>query len=153
MKKTNLLWGMLAIGMAMPTKVFASDPENTQIVGDSTVINLRSVEVVANRASARTPIAFSNFTRADIERANDGRDIPFMLSSLPSVLTTGDAGGGVGYSSIRVRGTDASRINVTANGIPINDSESHNVYWVNMPDLASSVRDIQVQRSDGTWTN
>ena len=72
---------------------------------------------------------------------------------MPSVVTTGDAGGGIGYSGLRVRGTDASRINITANGVPINDSESHNVYWVNMPDLASSVRDIQLQRGAGTSAN
>jgi len=75
------------------------------------------------------------------------------LNSVPSVIVTGDAGGGIGYSSIRVRGTDASRINITANGVPINDSESHNVYWVNMPDFVSSVRDIQIQRGAGTSTN
>ena len=119
----------------------------------ASVVNLRSVEVVANRADSRTPVAYSDLTAKEIKRVNDGRDIPFLLESLPSIVTTGDAGGGIGYSGIRVRGTDASRINITANGVPINDSESHNVYWVNMPDLASSVRDIQVQRGAGTSTN
>ncbi len=152
MKKTSLRLGAVALYAAMPICAIAADAEASG-VADSTVINLRDVEVVANRASARTPIAFSNFTRKDIERTNDGRDIPFMLGSLPSIVTTGDAGGGVGYSSIRVRGTDPSRINITANGVPINDSESHNVYWVNMPDFASSLRDIQVQRGAGTSTN
>jgi iron complex outermembrane receptor protein len=121
--------------------------------GDSTVIKLQDVEVVANRANERTPVTFTNLTSEEIQRANDGSDIPFILSSTPSVVTTGDAGGGIGYSSLRVRGTDASRINITANGVPINDSESHNVYWVNMPDLASSLRDIQIQRGAGTSTN
>ena len=152
MKKTNLRLGAVALYVAVPACAIAAEAE-ASAVADSTVINLRDVEVVANRAGARTPIAFSNFTRADIEHTNDGRDIPFMLGSLPSVVTTGDAGGGVGYSSIRVRGTDPSRINITANGVPVNDSESHNVYWVNMPDIASSLRDIQVQRGAGTSTN
>lgn len=120
---------------------------------DSTVVNLNSVEVVSNRAGANTPVAFTNVTAAQIAKVNDGRDIPFLLETTPSVLVTGDAGGGIGYSAIRVRGTDASRINITANGIPINDSESHNVYWVNMPDFVSSVRDIQIQRGAGTSTN
>jgi iron complex outermembrane receptor protein len=125
----------------------------SSLAGDSTIINLRDVEVVANRANEKTPIAYTNINAKEISRINDGRDIPFLLSSTPSIVTTGDAGGGIGYSSLRVRGTDASRINITANGVPINDSESHNVYWVNMPDLASSLRDIQIQRGAGTSTN
>ncbi|MDE6042047.1 MAG: TonB-dependent receptor plug domain-containing protein, partial [Muribaculaceae bacterium] len=120
---------------------------------DSSVVALRTVEVVANRADSRTPVAFSDLNAREIKRVNDGRDIPFLLETLPSVVTTGDAGGGIGYSGLRVRGTDASRINITANGVPINDSESHNVYWVNMPDLASSLRDLQLQRGAGTSTN
>ncbi len=140
--------GMVAIITAIPGAVAAQKQAT-----DSTVVNLNTVEVVSNRAGATTPIAFTNVTAAQIAKVNDGRDVPFLLESVPSVLVTGDAGGGIGYSSIRVRGTDASRINVTANGIPINDSESHNVYWVNMPDLVSSVRDIQIQRGAGTSTN
>lgn len=140
--------GMVALIAAMPDAVAAQKQ-----TADSTVVNLNTVEVVSNRAGATTPIAFTNVTAAQIAKVNDGRDVPFLLESVPSVLVTGDAGGGIGYSSIRVRGTDASRINVTANGIPINDSESHNVYWVNMPDLVSSVRDIQIQRGAGTSTN
>lgn len=131
--------------------VSAAEFSNT--VPDSMTVKLRNVEVVANRANKRTPVAFSDITAKELARINDGRDIPFLLESLPSIVTTGDAGGGIGYSGIRVRGTDASRINITANGVPINDSESHNVYWVNMPDLASSLRDIQVQRGAGTSTN
>lgn len=149
MKKNMLLKGVAAIAVAMPVAMHASESERA----DSTVVNLKDVEVTANRANADTPVAFTNFTAADIAAANDGRDIPFMIQSTPSVVVTGDAGGGIGYSSIRVRGTDPSRINITANGIPINDSESHNVYWVNMPDLASSLRDIQIQRGAGTSSN
>ena len=124
-----------------------------QSEADSSAIMLRDIEVSANRAVRTTPVAFTNVSSEKIAAINDGRDIPFLLNSVPSVIVTGDAGGGIGYSSIRVRGTDASRINITANGVPINDSESHNVYWVNMPDFVSSVRDIQIQRGAGTSTN
>ncbi len=116
-------------------------------------VALSAVEIVANRATAKDPVAFTNIVKADIEKINDGRDIPYLLGMTPSVIMTGDAGAGMGYSYMRVRGSDASRINVTTNGIPINDAESHRVYWVNMPDLASSVRDVQIQRGAGTSTN
>lgn len=150
MQKTILL-GLAALA-AMPAR--AAVAEAVAAKADSaSVVNLRNVEVVANRANDKTPVAFSNMDARQIAKVNDGRDIPFLLESMPSIVTTGDAGGGIGYSGIRVRGTDASRINITANGIPINDSESHNVYWVNMPDMASSLRDIQVQRGVGTSTN
>ena len=120
---------------------------------DSLNVALTQVEVVANRATKKTPVAFTNVTKEELTRNNDGRDMTYLLQSTPSVTVTSDAGGGMGYTSMRIRGTDASRINVTANGIPINDSESHNVYWVNMPDLASSLRDVQVQRGAGTSVN
>ncbi len=134
---------------AAPLCIQAQESEKA----DTAAIVLRNVEVIANRADTKTPVSFSNMTASQIKRVNDGRDVPFLLESMPSVITTGDAGGGIGYSGLRVRGTDASRINITANGVPINDSESHNVYWVNMPDLVSSVRDIQLQRGAGTSTN
>lgn len=120
---------------------------------DSSAICLRDIEVSANRAVRTTPVAFTNISAEEIKAVNDGRDLPFLINQTPSIVTTGDAGNGVGYSGIRVRGTDASRINVTANGVPVNDSESHRVYWVNMPDLASGLRDVQIQRGAGTSTN
>lgn len=120
---------------------------------DSTAVTLRDVEVVANRADQKTPVAYTNVSKSELERYNDGRDITYLLNFTPSLITTSDAGSGIGYTSLRVRGTDASRINITANGIPVNDSESHNVYWVNMPDLASSLRDVQIQRGVGTSVN
>ena len=113
---------------------------------------MTEVEVVGNRAQTSTPIAFTNLSRKQISAKNTGRDMTFILQSTPSVVTTSDAGMGIGYTSMRVRGTDATRINVTANGIPVNDAESHSLYWVNMPDLASSVNSIQVQRGVGTST-
>ena len=144
--------GLAAVCAAICASVpaFAVETPNE---ADSAAIQLRDIEVSANRAVRTTPVAFTNVSAEKIAAQNDGRDVPFLLNSVPSVLVTGDAGAGIGYSAIRVRGTDASRINVTANGVPINDSESHNVYWVNMPDFVSSVRDIQIQRGAGTSAN
>lgn len=88
-----------------------------------------------------------------LERKNFGQDIPILLEATPSLLTTSDAGAGVGYTGLRIRGVDATRINVTINGIPVNDPESHAVYWVNMPDLASSIENIQIQRGVGSSSN
>ena len=120
---------------------------------DSLSVNLSEVSVVAQRATEKTPIAYTVVNAEELARENAARDVPFLLEMTPSVVTTSDAGAGVGYTSIRIRGTEGSRINVTANGIPVNDSESQNVYWVNMPDMASSLKDIQVQRGVGTSTN
>ena len=113
-------------------------------------VSLSEIEVLATRATSKTPIAFTNVTKSEIAAVNFGKDIPFLLSSTPGVLTTSDAGAGVGYSSIRIRGVDATRINVMANDVPMNDAESHSIFWVNTPDLASSLQDIQVQRGVGT---
>jgi len=124
------------------------------IVGDSLKnIPLQEVKIVSVRATGNTPVAYSNLNKETIESANFGQDIPFLLSLTPSVIITSDAGAGIGYTGFRIRGTDANRINVTANGIPLNDSESHGVFWVNMPDFASSLEDLQVQRGVGTSTN
>ena len=103
-----------------------------KVVRDS--VQLQEVEVLATRASSNTPVAFTNVSKQQIEAVNHGLDLPYLLSLTPGVLTTSDAGAGVGYTSMRVRGTDATRINVTMNDIPINDSESHSVFWVNTPD-------------------
>ena len=108
---------------------------------------------MSTRATETTPVAFTNIGKEKLARMNTGIDLPFLISTTPSAIATSDAGAGIGYTSLRIRGTDATRINVTANGIPVNDSESHSVFWVNMPDLASSVKDIQVQRGVGTSTN
>ncbi len=116
-------------------------------------IVLDEASVIATRATQTTPIAFTNISREQLSRANHGQDIPYLVSMTPSVVSTSDAGAGIGYTSLRIRGVDATRINVTANGIPVNDAESHTVFWVNMPDLASSVKDIQLQRGVGTSTN
>lgn len=111
------------------------------------------VIVAATRATENTPTTFTEVEREQIEKQNFGQDIPYLLNLTPSVVTTSDAGAGVGYTGMRIRGSDATRINVTVNGIPVNDSESHGVFWVNMPDFVSSVESIQIQRGVGTSTN
>ena len=124
------------------------------LAGDSLKsIPLQEVEIVSVRATGNTPVAYSDLDKATIGSANFGKDIPFLLLLTPSVIATSDAGTGIGYTGFRIRGTDANRINVTVNGIPLNDSESHGVFWVNMPDFASSLEDLQVQRGVGTSTN
>ncbi|TWV07333.1 TonB-dependent receptor [Bacteroidaceae bacterium HV4-6-C5C] len=117
------------------------------------IVNLQEVEIISTRATSSTPVAFTNVNKEQLKKQNFGLDLPYLLSMTPSALTTSDAGAGVGYTSLRVRGTDATRINVTTNGIPLNDAESHAVFWVNMPDFASSVKDVQIQRGAGTSTN
>lgn len=117
---------------------------------DSLQVALREATVVASRATATTPIAFTNISAKQLERSNFGVDLPYLLSNTPSCLATSDAGAGVGYTSLRIRGVDATRTNVTINDIPLNDAESHSVFWVNTPDLVSSVKDIQLQRGVGT---
>lgn len=109
--------------------------------------------VRGNRAGSKTPIAHTDIKASDFKNRNLGTDITYLMQLTPSVVTSSDAGAGVGYTGIRVRGTDLNRINVTVNGIPLNDAESHGVYWVNMPDFASSVDNIQIQRGVGTSTN
>jgi len=115
--------------------------------------NLEEVQVISTRA-LESSTSVSTLKRTNpIEKKNFGQDIPTLLEALPSVVTTSDAGTGIGYTGLRIRGVDASRINVTINGIPVNDPESHDVYWVNMPDLASSIENLQLQRGVGTSTN
>lgn len=111
------------------------------------------VIVRATRANEKSATTYKNIDKAEIERNNFGQDLPFILNNTPGVVVTSDAGAGVGYTGIRIRGSDASRVNVTINGIPYNDGESQGIFWVNMPDFASSVDNIQIQRGVGTSTN
>lgn len=99
-------------------------------------VELQDVQVVATRATKKTPMAFTNMNKEQLKAVNYGQDVPYLLSLTPSVTMTSDAGNGIGYTSLRVRGTDPSRINITANGIPMNDAESAQLYWVNMGDFA-----------------
>lgn len=114
---------------------------------------LEPVEIKALRADDKAPFAKSNLSKTDIEKLNLGQDLPFVLSQTPSVTVTSDAGNGVGYTGIRIRGTDATRINVTINGIPYNDAESQGTYFVDLPDISSSLNSIQIQRGAGTSSN
>jgi iron complex outermembrane receptor protein len=109
--------------------------------------------ISATRAKENTPTTFTNLDKVELEKQYFGQDIPILLNTVPSVVTTSDAGTGIGYTGLRIRGTDQSRINVTLNGIPYNDAESHGVFWVNLPDFTSSIENIQIQRGVGTSTN
>lgn len=111
------------------------------------------VIVNATRANDKSATTYKNISKAEIQENNFGQDLPFILNNTPGVVVTSDAGAGVGYTGIKIRGSDASRINVTINGIPYNDSESQGIFWVNMPDFASSIENVQIQRGVGTSTN
>ena len=128
--------------------------QSRQTAIDTTkVVDLDEVNVISTRVGATTPVAHTNVTKEQIAEINTGKDLPYILSMTPSVTTTSDAGNGMGYTTLRVRGVDPSRINITANGIPMNDAESAQVYWVNIPDFASSAENVQIQRGAGTSTN
>ncbi len=115
--------------------------------------SLSEVIVSSTRANENTATAYSTVDKKEIEKQNLGQDLPYLLNTLPSIVTTSDAGAGVGYTGLRIRGSDATRVNVTINGIPVNDAESQGTYWVDLPDLASSIDNLQVQRGVGTSTN
>ena len=116
-------------------------------------IELEEVKIAGLRADESQPFAYTNLDKEDLASRNLGQDLPIMLNYLPGVVTTSDAGAGIGYTGIRVRGSDATRVNVTINGIPYNDSESQGVYWVDLPDFTSSISSLQMQRGVGTSTN
>jgi len=139
----------IAALLALPFIGFAQQKTDTIAIQKL----LKEVNVNALRAGEKTPVAFTNISEAEIEKGNLGQDLPYLISLTPSVVTTSDAGAGVGYTGFRIRGTDPTRINVTINGIPLNDSESQGVWWVNMPDFSSSIENIQIQRGVGTSTN
>lgn len=109
--------------------------------------------VEATRADAQSPFAYQDVSKEKLEQVNLAQDIPILLNQTISSVTTSDAGAGVGYTGIRIRGSDATRINVTVNGVPLNDAESHGVFWVNMPDFASTTNNLQIQRGVGTSAN
>ena len=148
--KTQSLRFLLSIFFSLFSLVSFSQEKQK----DTTKVSqLDEVLVSAVRVTLKTPVSFSNLDKKEIKLRNLGQDIPILMNYLPSVVTTSDAGNGVGYTGIRVRGSDATRVNVTINGIPYNDSESHGTFWVNMPDFASSLESIQLQRGVGTSTN
>jgi iron complex outermembrane receptor protein len=134
--------------------IYSQNVQNNQSLDSiADIVNLDEVTVNSLRAKYNSPVPFVNISKKDLENTNLAQDLPTLLKNTPSVLTTSDSGSGIGYSSIRVRGSDQSRVNVTINGVPYNDSESMSVYWVNLPDFASSIESIQIQRGVGTSTN
>ena len=138
-----------------PLSTAAQNAPNAALREDSSLqaIDLQQVTITATMASDKTPMTFTNLKREQIRKNDFGQDVPYLLKNTPSVVETSDAGAGVGYTGIRIRGTDATRINVTVDGVPINDPESQALYWVDMPDFSSSTSMIQVQRGVGTSTN
>ncbi len=132
-----------------------SVPSENEIIVDLEPAAVLTSEVLvsATRAGNKTPVAYTNITNEEINRRNMGQDIPYLLQLTPSFVATSDAGAGVGYTNFRIRGTDLNRINVTVNGIPLNDPESHGTWFVDQPDLASSLENVQIQRGVGTSTN
>ena len=140
--------GFIALTMGLSAQEIQKDS-----LEEGKKIALDEVFVSAIRATKESPVTFTNLTKEDLKPRNLGQDIPILLNFMPAVVTTSDAGAGVGYTGIRVRGSDATRVNVTINGIPYNDSESHGTFWVNMPDFASSTESLQLQRGVGTSTN
>lgn len=128
------------------------DTEVNVVLEESTLFT-DEVVVRATRADEKSPTTFTTVTKPEIQKQNFGQDLPMLLNWSPSVVTTSDAGAGIGYTGLRIRGSDATRINVTINGIPFNDSESQSVYWVDIPDIASSAESVQIQRGVGTSSN
>ena len=138
---------------ALSSAVTTAQANNNEPVDTLKNYQLQGVQVVSTRADNKTPMAFSTLSQQDIKKVNFGLDLPYVLALTPSITTTSDAGNGIGYTSLRVRGTDPSRINITANGIPVSDAESSTTFWVNMADFTSSLQSIQIQRGVGTSTN
>ena len=151
MQKDFLFATALLMGVA--TTASAAQDKSGELIDTLKTRQLQEVQVVSTRATKKTPMAYTNINKQAIESINYGKDVPYLLALTPSVTLTSDAGNGIGYTTLRVRGTDPSRINITANGIPMNDSESSSLYWVNFGDFASSAQSIQIQRGVGTSTN
>ncbi|WP_281754064.1 TonB-dependent receptor [Neptunitalea chrysea] len=148
--KNLFAFGLMVCSMSI---LWGQEKEKDSLATKKEPVKLEEVSVSATRVTDKTPVTFSNLSKKELKKRNLGQDIPILMNYLPGVVTTSDAGAGVGYTGIRVRGSDATRVNVTINGIPYNDAESQGTYWVNMPDFASSVENIQLQRGVGTSTN
>jgi iron complex outermembrane receptor protein len=154
LKKHKLKRSIIAVLAVLLAPAFLNAQTKPAVKSSrDTSIRLNEVIVKATRANEKSATTYKNISKAEIEQSNFGQDLPFILNNTPGVVVTSDAGAGVGYTGIRIRGSDASRVNVTVNGIPYNDSESQGTFWVNMPDFASSVDNIQIQRGVGTSTN
>ena len=148
MKPLFTTLALFGLGLTMSAQ--QEEPADT-LEGKKVVLD--EVLVQAVRVTKEFPITFSNLEKEDITPRNLGQDVPILMNFMPAVVTTSDAGAGIGYTSIRVRGSDATRVNVTINGVPYNDAESQGTFWVNMPDFSSSTQSLQLQRGVGTSTN
>ncbi len=135
------------------TNVQPAKDHPIEILMQRKIILEDEVVISSTRMTKAMPATYSDISKEELRRSNLGKDMPMLLQTSPGVVVTSDAGAGIGYTGIRIRGTDITRINVTVNGIPLNDPESHGVFWVNLPDLASSVESIQIQRGVGTSAN
>lgn len=134
-------------------KIALKNDEKIVIELTPNVVMTDEVMISASVAGNKTPMAYNNLSREVIEQKNMGQDIPYLLQLTPSFVATSDAGTGIGYTNFRIRGTDMNRINVAVNGIPLNDAESHGTWFVDQPDLASSIENVQIQRGAGTSAN
>jgi len=134
-------------------EIFLNSPEKLAIALEPASVLTEEVLVSASRAGQKSPVAYTLIGKETIRKSNLGQDIPYLLNYTPSFVATSDAGNGVGYTNFRVRGTDLNRINVTINGIPMSEAESHSTYFVDIPDLAASTENIQIQRGVGNSTN
>ncbi len=139
------------LSLIITFNLFSQEKIKDTIQGTKQILDQVVVQSIRVKYSA--PISHSNISKAELSSRNLGQDLPILLSFLPSVVTTSDAGAGVGYTGIRIRGVSAQSTNITINGIPFNDPESHGTYWVNLPDFTSSIESLQVQRGVGTSTN
>ena len=137
--------GLMGTGLWAQNTKNTPNSQNLDTVQGAEV-QLKEVFVSAVRANQKMGVTYSEVKAQDIAPVNLGQDLPFLIRWMPSVVTTSDAGTGIGYTGIRVRGSDATRVNVTINGVAYNDAESHSTYWVNLPDFASSVSSLQLQR-------
>ena len=145
---TATLFAVAAAHAAEPMKTAADDSDDSL-----RMYHLQQIEVVATRATNSTPVAYADIDREEIARNSYGLDMPSVLALTPSMIATNETGIGVGATSMRLRGTDATRLNVTINGVSMNNPDSHAMYWYDTPDLISSVGSIQVQRGAGVSTN
>ena len=136
---------VILAGSLLATTVKAQMPSPVDSLKISKDVSLDEVVITATKVGKETPVAYSDISKQELSSRNNGQGIPFLISQSPSVIMTSDAGTGIGYSGFRIRGTDANRINITINGVPVNDSESHTVFWANMADIASSVESIQIK--------
>jgi len=153
-KEGNYLLKVSYLGYRTYNKTIKiSTNENLAVALERNIVVTDEVIVSSTRANKNSATTYRNIDKEEFEKNNLGQDLPYLLNQTPSVVVTSDAGAGIGYTGIRIRGSDATRVNVTLNGIPYNDSESQGNFYVNLPDIASSVDNIQIQRGVGTSTN